>query len=114
MTKHALAVVALAAALAACTPTAPLAEAPPLPDTRFAVTDTTDYDPFSVNTLPADPPTVRIAYGAASKRQYGELRVPEGKGPFPVAVIWHGGCWAGMGGTANVAPLASFLLSGTA
>lgn len=109
MTKHALAALALAAALAACTQAAPLDEAAPLPDARFAVTDTTDYDPFTVNTLPADPPTARIAYGSASARQYGELRVPKGKGPFPVAVLYHGGCWAGMGGTANVAPLASFL-----
>ena len=109
MTKHALAALTLAAALAACTPSAPLDATAPLPDARFAVTDTTDYDPFTVNTLPADPPTARIAYGSASARQYGELRVPKGKGPFPVAVLYHGGCWAGMGGTANVAPLASFL-----
>lgn len=109
MTKHALATLALAAALAACTQAAPLDATAPLPDTRFAVTDTTDYDPFTVNSLPADPPTARIAYGSASARQYGELRVPKGKGPFPVAVLYHGGCWAGMGGTANVAPLASFL-----
>lgn len=104
--KPMIALAALAAALAACTPTEPVATAS---DTRFAVTDTTDYDPMTVNTLPAAPPTLKVAYGSASERQYGELRMPKGKGPFPLAVIYHGGCWAGMGGTANVGALASFL-----
>lgn len=110
--------VALAAALTACAPAERPAPIPPrdgshsitaVPDTRFAVTDTKDYDPVSVNAAPADPPTARIAYGSASARQYGELRMPEGTGPFPLAVLWHGGCWAGMGGTGNVAALSSFL-----
>lgn len=109
--KPVISLLALAATLAACAPAAPLAEAPPAD--RFAVTDSRDYDPGSINTLPADPPTVTVAYGAASSRQYGELRMPagarHGAGPFPLAVIYHGGCWAGMGGTANVAALASFL-----
>ncbi|WP_146107726.1 alpha/beta hydrolase family protein [Porphyrobacter sp. HT-58-2] len=118
MTKNRFAAIAaIAASLAACAPAEPVAKAPPAPsaapsaapDARFAVTDAADYDPFSVNTLPADPPTARIAYGTASERQYGELRVPSGKGPFPLAVLYHGGCWAGMGGTANLGPLASFL-----
>jgi acetyl esterase/lipase len=106
--KPAISLFALAATLAACAPAVPLAKAP-APDTRFAVTDTADYDGFSVNDAPADPPTLKVAYGSASDRQYGELRLPPGKGPFPVAVIIHGGCWAGMGGTANVGALASFL-----
>lgn len=104
--KHAAAALALCAALAACVP----ASTPPA---TFAVTDTRDYDPMSVNSAPSDPPTARIAYGSASARQYGELRVPKGpkygKGPFPLAVLYHGGCWAGMGGTSNLAALASFL-----
>lgn len=107
--KHIMALAALAASLAACAPVEPLAEAPAAPDTRFAVTDRTDYDPFSVNAAPSDPAAIKVAYGTASARQYGELRLPSGKGPHPVAVIIHGGCWAGMGGTANVAALASFL-----
>ena len=107
--KPMIALVALAAALAACAPTEPVATASPAPDARFAVTDTTDYDPMTVNTLTAAPPTLKVAYGSASARQYGELRMPKGKGPFPLAVIYHGGCWAGMGGTANVGALASFL-----
>ncbi len=108
-TRNTITALALAATLAACAPAEPLAEAPPAPDARFAVTDTADYNPRSVNAVPSDPPTLKVAYGSASDRQYGELRMPQGKGPFPVAVIVHGGCWAGMGGTSNVAALASFL-----
>lgn len=104
--RHLVRATALAATLAACAPVVPAAEAPAA---TFAVTDTASYDPVSVNTVPSDPPTARIAYASASARQYGELRIPEGKGPFPLAVLWHGGCWAGMGGTANLAALASFL-----
>lgn len=33
-----------------------------------------------------------IAYGSDSL-QFGELRLPAGKGPFPVVVMVHGGCW---------------------
>ena len=34
----------------------------------------------------------RIAYGEHPD-QFGELRLPDGTGPFPVAVVLHGGCW---------------------
>jgi acetyl esterase/lipase len=37
-------------------------------------------------------PMAHIAYGDAPS-QYAELFMPEGKGPFPVAVLVHGGCW---------------------
>lgn len=37
-------------------------------------------------------PTARLSYGAAPS-QYAELFVPPGAGPFPVAVLVHGGCW---------------------
>lgn len=42
--------------------------------------------------LKAAPPTARIAYGDGPQ-QFGELRVPDGKGPHPVVVLIHGGCW---------------------
>lgn len=37
-------------------------------------------------------PTARIAYGNAAS-QFAELFRPAGKGPFPVVVLVHGGCW---------------------
>ena len=37
-------------------------------------------------------PTAKLAYGPAPS-QFAELFVPSGAGPFPVAVLVHGGCW---------------------
>jgi acetyl esterase/lipase len=37
-------------------------------------------------------PTAKLAYGPAPS-QFAELFVPPGAGPFPVAVLVHGGCW---------------------
>jgi acetyl esterase/lipase len=34
----------------------------------------------------------RISYGK-DEFQFAELRLPQGKGPFPVVVFIHGGCW---------------------
>jgi acetyl esterase/lipase len=42
--------------------------------------------------LPAPSVGARIAYGS-QPRQFGDLRVPAGHGPFPVAILLHGGCW---------------------
>ena len=42
--------------------------------------------------LPAPAAGQRIPYGPDSL-QSGELRLPEGPGPFPVVVLIHGGCW---------------------
>lgn len=42
--------------------------------------------------LPARAPDARIAYGS-DPLQFGELRLPEGRGPFPVAIVIHGGCY---------------------
>lgn len=36
--------------------------------------------------------TFRIPYGS-ERAQFGELRVPRGAGPYPVAVVVHGGFW---------------------
>jgi len=48
--------------------------------------------PADVNALPSKAPDAVIAYGADSL-QFGELRLPTGKGPFAVAIVIHGGCW---------------------
>jgi acetyl esterase/lipase len=37
-------------------------------------------------------PDARIPYGD-DPLQYGELRLPPGSGPHPVAIVLHGGCW---------------------
>ena len=49
-----------------------------------------------IATLPEPAAGEKLAYGKAPQ-QFGELRMPAGKGPdpkrFPVAVLIHGGCW---------------------
>jgi acetyl esterase/lipase len=52
--------------------------------------------------MPASKPTAKITYGP-DPLQYAELRVPESKGPHPVAILIHGGCWL-----ASVADLTYF------
>lgn len=49
----------------------------------------TAQDVLSVDPIPADE---RIAYGELPM-QFGDLRVPDGDGPWPVAILIHGGCW---------------------
>lgn len=57
---------------------------------------TSDNHPFItpdvVNAQPSKPADVRSPYGPAPS-QFGELRLPTGNGPHPVAVVLHGGCW---------------------
>jgi acetyl esterase/lipase len=51
--------------------------------------------PISYTDLLARPrpaPTKVVSYGPA-KGENGELFLPKGKGPFPVVVMIHGGCW---------------------
>ncbi len=45
-----------------------------------------------IEKLPVPAADYRVAYGS-DPLQFGELRLPKGKGPHPVAVIIHGGCW---------------------
>jgi acetyl esterase/lipase len=51
-------------------------------------------------------PAATYAYGPAPS-QYAELFIPAGHGPFPVAVLVHGGCWTkafgGIGQLRNMA-----------
>jgi acetyl esterase/lipase len=49
-----------------------------------------------------------IAYGAAPP-QVAELRLPRGRGPHPVVVLVHGGCWQAPWGLDHVRGLAAAL-----
>lgn len=42
--------------------------------------------------LPQPEADHRLSYGD-DPLQYGDLRIPEGEGPFPVVIVIHGGCW---------------------
>lgn len=48
--------------------------------------------PDDILTLPPPPADARLPYGAGPN-QFGELRLPKGKGPFPVVMNIHGGFW---------------------
>ena len=62
-----------------------------------------------VDNLPSSPPALSVSYGP-DPIQTGDLRLPPGKGPFPVVVVIHGGCWTkGFATRRNTAALASFL-----
>ena len=47
---------------------------------------------INVNALYSKPADKRISYGK-DPLQFGDLRLPHGSGPYPVAIIIHGGCW---------------------
>jgi len=49
-------------------------------------------DPVALANAPVPPGAERVAYGS-DPLQFGELRVPASKGPHPVAIVVHGGCW---------------------
>jgi acetyl esterase/lipase len=61
-----------------------------------------------VAALPVPPADHREAYGDDSL-QFGELRLPKGHGPFPVAIVIHGGCWRSEYDLHHVGPLAGAL-----
>lgn len=63
-----------------------------------------------VKALASTMPAAEIAYGD-DPLQVGELRLPAGEGPFPVAIVIHGGCWTkSIGATREyMQPLASAL-----
>lgn len=65
--------------------------------------------PEDVRAMPSTPAKATITYGQ-DPLNVAELRVPAGKGPFPVAVVIHGGCWTkGFETLAGTRPLASAL-----
>jgi acetyl esterase/lipase len=63
-----------------------------------------DRSPDDLLKLPV-PNATRIAYGAGVL-QFGELRVPAGRGPHPVVIIIHGGCWSAKLGGLDVRAVA--------
>jgi len=77
-----LTITALACLLAALPCASPAADAVPAVPMKLA-----DYMALS-----GPAPSATVRYGAAPS-QYAELFLPAGKGPFPVAVLVHGGCW---------------------
>jgi acetyl esterase/lipase len=57
--------------------------------------------------LAASAPDAILRY-ADHSRGIAELRLPQGSGPFPLAVVYHGGCWkTGIASQAYMAPLAT-------
>lgn len=87
------------ATLAACAPVEPATTA----------LDTTDYSPAQLNVVSASEPVLREAYADQSPVQIGELRLPDGDGPFPVVMLVHGGCWNNLGSINNFGPMADWL-----
>lgn len=58
---------------------------------------------------PHGDPDAHIAYGPAPE-QFADLWLPKGKGPFPVVVVIHGGCWLSeLPGVAMMNPMAQAL-----
>jgi hypothetical protein len=60
--------------------------------------------PAQFQALPSKPADYRLSYGTDAN-QFGELRVPSGVGPHPVAILIHGGWWkAEYGSLRDLAP----------
>ena len=86
--------------LAACSPATRPEEAP------VAVQPNNSTYGTDAN-LAASKPDAMLRY-ADHPRGFAELRFPQGDGPFPLAVIYHGGCWkTGIASQAYMAPLAT-------
>lgn len=89
--------------LAACSPATP---APAPQEAKSAVQPNNATYGTDAN-LAASKPDAILRY-ADHPRGFAELRLPEGTGPFPLAVIYHGGCWkTGIASQAYMAPLAT-------
>lgn len=86
---------------AACTP------ATPAPEEATAAVQPNNATFGTDAHLAASAPQAILRY-ADHPRGFAELRLPDGKGPFPLAVIYHGGCWkTGIASQAYMAPLAT-------
>lgn len=65
--------------------------------------------PEELLALPRAAADFRISYGD-QPGQHGDLRVPPGRGPFPVVILIHGGCWRGdFPNSDSLAPMAEAL-----
>lgn len=94
----------LLVAAAACSPVTPVAEEPE-PEPAAVQPNNAMYG-TDANLAPTAPEAI-LRY-ADHPRGFAELRLPEGEGPFPLAVIYHGGCWkTGIASQAYMAPLAT-------
>jgi acetyl esterase/lipase len=59
--------------------------------------------------VPARPADMRVEYGSDSN-QFGELRIPAGRGPHPIVVLIHGGCFkAAYASLRDLAPMGDAL-----
>ncbi|MFO6447520.1 alpha/beta hydrolase family protein [Erythrobacter sp. NE805] len=87
--------------LAACTPATPAPE-------RAVTSVQPNHAAYGTDAhLAPSKPDAILRY-ADHPRGFAELRLPPGKGPFPLAVIYHGGCWkTGIASQAYMAPLAT-------
>lgn len=65
-------------------------------------------DSSALATFPNPPADHIISYGE-DDLQYGELRLPDGPGPYPVIVLIHGGCWLAQYDIAHIRKLAAAL-----
>ncbi len=65
--------------------------------------------PPALHRLPVSTPTAHLRYGP-SPMQVADLRMPPGAGPFPLAVVIHGGCFLSkIDDMAGIAPVADAL-----
>ncbi|MFC2157999.1 alpha/beta hydrolase family protein [Acidobacteriota bacterium] len=69
----------------------------PIQDKLLSVRDLLALEPVTADHI--------VPYGD-SPLQFGELRLPQGDGPFPVVVIIHGGCWMAAYDLNHISPLA--------
>ncbi|CAM3273263.1 Alpha/beta hydrolase [Sphingomonas antarctica] len=56
-----------------------------------AVAEPLDFDQYVASIKPVKP-VARVTYGSAAS-QHADLYLPTSKGPHPVVVLIHGGCW---------------------
>lgn len=91
----------LALLLAACSPATPAPQ-------KASTTVQPNHATYGTDAnLAASAPDAVLRY-ADHPRGFAELRLPPGTGPFPLAVIYHGGCWkTGIASQAYMAPLAT-------